>query len=67
METIFKLNEKETEQYQKFLSKHKSCRANIGAIGGGYTVMFSPTGLGSAVIVKCDICGAKQDITDYWW
>lgn len=62
--TTFPLNENETEQYHKFVAEHKSCRQKAGIIGGGYSITFYPTGLGCAVIVKCDICGAKKDITD---
>lgn len=53
---------------KKFIAKHKPCRTNVGAIGGGYTIMFTPTGLGNLIVVKCDICGAEKNITDIsWW
>lgn len=26
--------------------------------------MFTPTGLGNLIVVKCDICGAEKNITD---
>lgn len=64
MEKVFTLNEKEAYKYQKFIAKHKSCRTNVGATGGGYTIMFTPTGLGNLIVVKCDICGAEKNITD---
>ena len=53
MEKVFTLNEKEAYKYQKFIAKHKPCRTNVGAIGGGYTIMFTPTGLGNLIVVKC--------------
>lgn len=35
-----------------------------GAIGGGTTYSFTPTGLGVATIIKC-ACGEEKNITDY--
>lgn len=35
-----------------------------GAIGGGRTYSFTPTGLGVVAKVKC-ACGEEEDLTDY--
>lgn len=38
----------------------------FGAIGGGYSISFTPTGLGIIVIVsRSDKVGHKVDLTEY--
>lgn len=36
----------------------------VGAIGGGITYSFTPTGLGTITIARC-ACGAEIDVTNY--
>lgn len=38
----------------------------IGAIGGRFTHLFTPTSLGVIEKVKCG-CGAEIDLTNYDW
>jgi acyl CoA:acetate/3-ketoacid CoA transferase alpha subunit len=38
---------------------------NYGAIGGGITFMFTPTGLGDVIRVQENITGEILDLTDY--
>lgn len=51
-----------------WVKKHtkKKCKVykNPGAIGGGMTYSFTPTGLGTIVKVQCG-CGDSFDVTDY--
>lgn len=60
--TTFELNasqEKKLKKWQKSLKKE-----NTGAIGGGYTFSFSPTGLGD--VVKVTYLGKHEtDLTEY--
>ena len=38
---------------------------NYGAIGGGFTYMFTPTGLGMVIKVVNNITKEELDLTDY--
>jgi len=60
----FKLNEK---QQEKLYAWHNDCEHEGGAIGGKISYIFTPTGLGTCLVVKC-ICGAEIDLTEseYW-
>lgn len=73
-ELIFKLDEKEVEEANKFYEKHKSCpqlllgKPWFSTTGGLITYEITPTGLGNVVVVRCNACGKKEDITnvDNW-
>ena len=45
---------------EKYTEEERYC----GAIGGFYTISFSPTGLGNMVSVKT-LKGDEEDITDF--
>lgn len=72
----FSLTEEELIIYRKWLNEHnKECiyssereSSNIasltGAIGGRLSFIFTPTGLGNIVQVKC-ICGATNTLTNF--
>lgn len=62
-EISFSLNKTETEEYKKFVEKHKSCKFSA-TIGGKISVLFTPTGLGDIIVVKCNSCGKEKEITD---
>ena len=52
------------EQEKKYKEWHKSlAKTDYGAIGGGYTFCFTPTGLGDIVKVKRDD-GHELDLTE---
>jgi hypothetical protein len=67
---IFELTEDESKKAREFFKNHK-CSIGLdeygfkkmGAIGGGETYSFTPTGLGNIIEVKCT-CGKKLDLTD---
>ena len=64
----FELFGKELEMFNDWDRKHKKvCElynsSTQPAIGGRLTFSFTPTGLGSAISVKC-ACGAEKDCTD---
>ena len=61
----FKLNEVETERAEAFQEKHRHPEIYKGAIGGHINFIFTPTGVGDACTIKCTICGAEENITDY--
>lgn len=57
----FELNEDQIEKYQNWRKKLK--KIDYGAIGGGYTFMFTPTGLGDIVKVRRNDC-KEIDLTE---
>ena len=59
----FTLNEKEQEEYNKFVKKHESCEFP-SSIGGKISLTFTGTGLGDIIEVRCNCCGKTKDITD---
>jgi hypothetical protein len=65
MITEFKLNKKEQELAKEFEHKHRHPGVNKGAIGGHINYIFTPTPIGDAITIECDICGETQNITDY--
>lgn len=67
----YRLSATEYFRMKKFYETHKECRVDpetgkhkFGAIGGGSSITFTPTGLGNLVSVKCHGCGSEIDITD---
>lgn len=70
----FELSEVEEKKYREWYKKHrhtcsirknnKSISGPFGAIGGGMSFTFMPTGLGACVKIEC-ACGEGIDVTDY--
>ena len=60
---IFTLTPNEVDEYNKFIEEHKNCKCSA-TIGGKISVIFTPTGLGDAKSVKCNVCGKEKEITD---
>jgi hypothetical protein len=65
MITEFKLSEKEIEAARQFEERHRHPNINKGAIGGFITYKITPTSIGNATSIKCDICKKEENITDY--
>ena len=61
----FKLNEKEEALAEKFMQEHRHLDIYKGAIGGHLRYIFTPTSIADACTIKCTICGAEENITDY--
>ena len=61
----FKLNEKENELAEKFLQEHRHPEIHKGTIGGHMNFIFTPTSIGDACSIRCNICGEEENITDY--
>ena len=59
----FRLNENEERDYKEFCNQHRFCEFR-STIGGKISVIFTPTGLGPCISVKCNACGETKDITD---
>ena len=69
-ELIIKLNEKEVEAADKFYKKHKSCpqlllgKSRFSTEGGLLTYEITPTGLGDVIVIRCNACGKRENITN---
>lgn len=58
----FHLNGVELKRYKMFCEEHKQC---VLSTGKEVSIIFIPTSIGTAVSIKCSICGKVGDITDY--
>jgi len=57
---------KKYDEWRKEKNK-KEGEVYVGAIGGAYSFCFTPTGLGTMVVVKC-ADGTELDLTEYeYW
>lgn len=61
----FKLNKIELERAKEFERKHKHSEVYKGAIGGHINYIFTPTSIGDACVIHCNICDVEENITDY--
>lgn len=59
-----KEQDKKVAERQNNIGVFKGC-ANYGAIGGGYTYCFTPTGIGMIVKVVNGVTKEELDVTDY--
>ena len=57
------MNDVEKQRYREFWEKHCLCPF-CSTIGGKISVEITGTGLGYDFVVKCNACGAEEDITD---
>ena len=62
-------SDKELDAYNEFCRKHMECRMDTKYHGGmiPYITQYG-TGIGVCTTVHCQVCGAKEDITDdtFW-
>lgn len=61
---IFKMTPNESKKFRDFQEAHAKCKTH-DALGMKFTVCFTPGGLGSVVVVTCNVCSAKENITDF--
>jgi len=68
---VFKLNDAESKAAREFIAEHnhkeefrKEGKLGFTALGQQFTYEITPGGLGLAVSIKCNKCGATKDITD---
>ena len=68
----FKPSQKEYDNALAFMDKHDREKHGktdevpryCGAIGGGYSYVFTPTSLGNSLKIICS-CGEECNVTDY--
>ena len=64
--SIFKIDDEQMKKLKSWIEIHRTTCwyfKNPGAIGGGLSYIFTPTGIGESLKVKC-ICGEQIDLTD---
>lgn len=67
--TDHRQNHLTTEQqakYHEFVKEHAECaKKHPTAIGGGVSIVLTPTSVGTGVVLECTICGECENITEY--
>lgn len=62
----FTITGAELEAVERFKTKHRaSCASKQNLTAGEYwSYTFIPGGIGTVIIVKCNLCGEEEDVTD---
>lgn len=62
----FTITGTELEAVEEFKTKHRaSCVSKQNLTAGEYwSYTFIPGGIGTVTIVKCNLCGEEEDVTD---
>lgn len=65
--TEFKLDTIELEKAHAFINKHRESCTNKDFRNGfpRFSYIFTPTGIGVCVEIKCSKCKAEENITNY--
>lgn len=58
----FRISELEENTLKEFAELHRDCKN--ATIGGKFTYMFTKTGLGTIVEVRCNVCGEINVLSD---
>ena len=61
----FELDETETQRFEDWKKKQKATDPQIATLGERWTFMFTPTGLGTIVVVKDNLLKEELDLTDW--
>lgn len=62
--SVITLSPNEYKNIKEFKLKHCSCKKKHG-LAGHYSYIFTPTGIGYVLEIKCNRCGEIKNITDY--
>jgi hypothetical protein len=64
--SVFKLSDEQMEKFKKWKDeKGYDADKKCSAMGGAYTISFTPTSVIDIVKVTCHIDGSTIDLTDY--
>ncbi len=64
----FELSDTQIKQVDEFKKKHRECFKGMPtATEGNYpiTYSFTPGGIGTIAVIKCNGCGKELNITEY--
>lgn len=61
----FSLTPQQSEEVNNWLEKHECKQIDAGAIGGAFSYIFTPTGLGVIEKIRCNICLEILDVSEY--
>ena len=51
------------QEIKEFQEKHKECEFT-STIGGKFSYIFTPTGLGPVIEIRCNACDEIKDVTN---
>ena len=59
--SLHELSDKETKRIAEFRKAHYASCKNAGT----FLFELAGTGIGEAISIKCPVCGAEENVTDY--
>ena len=62
---VFDLNEKEEQSIVDWMAKQKTKKEKLTTIGGRFSYIFTPTGVGNGIQVRDNLLDETFDATDY--
>lgn len=63
---VFTLEDEELERANEWIQKQKKEHGKkVGSMGDRFSYIFSPTGLGTIILVQDHLTGEKEDVTNY--
>ena len=60
---VFEIANDEFLEWKEFREEHKNC-VFVSTDGGKYSFIFTPTGVGTIIQVRCNACDKIKDITN---
>lgn len=61
--SLFTMSAKEAEAIKEFKAKHFSCQSD--RLSTSYEYVLTGTGIGTAISIRCPVCGEEKNVTDY--
>ena len=58
------MNEKEENSICYFQQIHEDCKYQ-STIGGKFTWLHTPTGVGGIIVIRCNSCKQEENVTDW--
>jgi hypothetical protein len=64
-EGVYEMNDIELNRYKRLIKRLNRTEIDMGAAGGRYSIEFTPTGIGTVVILKDNGMNRQYDITNF--
>ena len=61
--SLFTMSDKEAKAIKEFKADHSSCQSN--KLSTSYEYVLTGTGVGTAISIRCPVCGEEKNVTDY--